>query len=84
MSSKNQKKTNATIFYFRTVAALKVILNPNWKWSQCIKPVAVTKSCQAGHIGIISQGTLNVVHDDRNEIVVNAGDTYYFGHSHDT
>tara|TARA_Y100001970_G_C13731482_1_gene601689 strand:+ start:261 stop:473 length:213 start_codon:yes stop_codon:yes gene_type:complete len=63
---KKPEKTNATIFYFRTVSAPRGILNPNWKWSQCIKPVAETKSCQAGHIGIISQGTLKVVHDDRN------------------
>lgn len=48
------------------------------------KPVAETKSCQAGHIGMISQGTLKVVHDDLNEIDVNAGDTYYFAHGHDT
>ena len=27
---------------------------------------------------MISQGTLKVVHDDRNEIDVTAGDTYYF------
>ena len=51
------------------------------KWR--IKPVAGTDSCQAGHVGMLLQGTLKVVHDDGTEIVVTAGDAYSFAPGHD-
>ena len=53
------------------------------KWSECIKPVVGTDSCQAGHVGVILQGTLKVVHDDGSEITVSSGDVYSFAPGHD-
>ena len=75
---KAPEKTNAPVVNFGTVAASRVILQPGWKWSECIKPVVGTDSCQAGHVGVILQGTLKVVHDDGSEITVSAGDAYSF------
>ncbi|NDD08756.1 MAG: cupin, partial [Rhodobacteraceae bacterium] len=54
-----------------------------WKWSECIKPHVETHSCQAGHIGMVLQGTLHVVSDDGSEITVSAGDAYRFAPGHD-
>ena len=39
---KAPEKTNAAVVNFGTVAASRVILQPGWKWSECIKPVAVS------------------------------------------
>ena len=80
---KAPEKTNAAVVNFGTVAASRVILQPGWKWCECIKPVVETDSCQAGHVGMILQGTLTVVHDDGSEITVSAGDAYSFAPGHD-
>ena len=56
---------------------------PGWKWSECIKPEVGTESCQAGHVGMILQGTLKVVHDDGSEITVSAGEAYSIAPGHD-
>jgi len=80
---KAPEKTNAAVVNIGTVAASRVILQPGWKWSECIKPMVGTDSCQAGHVGMILQGTLTVVHDDGSEITVSAGDAYSFAPGHD-
>ena len=54
---KAPEKTNAAVVNFGTVAASRVVLQPGWKWSECIKPIVGTDSCQAGHVGMILQGT---------------------------
>ena len=40
---------------------------PGWRWSECIKPVVGTESCQARHVGIVQSGAMRVVHDDGTE-----------------
>jgi len=75
---KTPEKTNAAVVNFGTVVASRVILQPGGKWSECIKPVVGTDSCQAGHVGVILQETLKVVHDDGSEITVSAVDAYSF------
>ena len=77
------EKTYATTINFGSVAATKLIAQPGWKWSECIKPVVGTESCQAGHVGMVAQGTLHVVSDDGSEITVTAGDAYSFAPGHD-
>ena len=71
------------IINFGDVKITKLELEPGWRWSECIKPVVGTDSCQAGHVGMLLQGTLKVVHDDGTEIVVTAGNAYSFAPGHD-
>ena len=80
---KAPEKTNAAVVNFGTVAASRVILQPGWKWSECIKPVVETESCEAGHVGMILQGTLKIVHDDGSEMIISAGDAYSCAPGHD-
>tara|TARA_B100000700_G_scaffold206626_2_gene227122 strand:- start:881 stop:1249 length:369 start_codon:yes stop_codon:yes gene_type:complete len=80
---KTPEKTKAAVVNFGNVAASRVILQPGWKWSECIKPEVGTESCQAGHVGMLIKGTLKVVHDDGTEIVVSAGEAYSFAPGHD-
>ena len=56
---------------------------PGWRWSQCIKPVAGTDSCQVDHIGVVLSGRFHVVHDDGTETDVHAGDVYRIAPGHD-
>ena len=49
---------------------------PGWRWSDGIKPVVGTDSCQVEHIGYCASGTLHVSHDDGTEAEVKPGDVY--------
>ena len=49
----------------------------------CIKPVVGGDSCQAGHVGVITQRKLMCVHNDGTEVLAEAGDAYYFAPGHD-
>ena len=70
--SQTPDKTHGATINFGAVSLTKVNLQPGWKWSECIKPHVETHSCQAGHIGMVLQGTLHVVSDDGSEITVSA------------
>ena len=55
---------------------MKLPVQPGWKWSQDIKPVVGTDSCQAKHVGVIVEGTITCKHIDGGEITYSAGDAY--------
>ena len=40
---------------------------PGWKWSEHVKPIAKTDSCQAAHTGYFISGRMKVVMDDGDE-----------------
>jgi hypothetical protein len=56
---------------------------PGWKWSECIKPVAGTDSCQNDHVGYLEQGRLTVRHSDGTEVEITAGEAYRIAPGHD-
>ena len=56
---------------------------PGWRWSECIKPVVKTESCQVEHIGYVVSGRLHVKHDDGTEGEVTAGQVYRIAPGHD-
>jgi hypothetical protein len=58
-------------------------LQPGWKWSECIKPVVKTDSCQADHLGYMVSGQMHVVHDDGSEGDVGPGDAYRIAPGHE-
>ena len=56
---------------------------PGSRWSECIKPVAGTESCQVEHVGYVISGTLRVEHDDGTTAEATAGSVYRIGRVHD-
>lgn len=56
---------------------------PGWRWSECIKPVVQTDTCQVEHIGYAVSGTLHVEHEDGTTVDVKAGDVYRIAPGHD-
>ena len=56
---------------------------PGWRWSDCIKPVVGTDSCQARHVGVAQSGRMAVKHDDGTEAEIGAGDAYVIEPGHD-
>jgi hypothetical protein len=80
---KTPEKTHSATVNLGVASATKLVLQPGWKWSECVKPMVGGDSCQATHIGIVIQGSMTVVHDDGSEITVTAGDAYTFAPGHD-
>ena len=80
---KTPPKTHAATVKLGNINATKIVLEPGWKWSECVKPAAGGDSCQAGHVGVIVQGQMQCVHDDGTEVLASAGDAYYFAPGHD-
>jgi quercetin dioxygenase-like cupin family protein len=64
-------------------SASRVTLEPGWKWSEDIKPLAQTPSCQVQHTGYVISGQMHVVHDDGTEQDISAGDMYVLRPGHD-
>ena len=62
---------------------MKLTVQPGWKWSEDIKPVVGTESCQAKHVGVIVEGTITCKHNDGSEMTYSAGDAYAIEPGHD-
>jgi hypothetical protein len=56
---------------------------PGWRWSNDIKPVAGTDSCQVEHIGYVVSGRMKVVMDDGQEREVGPGTAIHIPPGHD-
>jgi class 3 adenylate cyclase len=58
-------------------------LEPGWRWSNDIKPIAGTPYCQHHHMGYALQGRLHVVLKDGTTYDVVGGDAYEIPPGHD-
>ena len=76
-------KTKVDVVKLGSTTAARLTMQPGWKWSECVKPVAGTDSCQAHHVGAVVSGQLHVVHDDGSEADVGAGDAYVIDPGHE-
>jgi hypothetical protein len=81
--TRNPDKTLMEVLDLGTVKAARLTAQPGWRWSECIKPVVGTESCQAHHVGVIVSGTMHVVHNDGTETDITAGDGYVIEPGHD-
>ena len=62
---------------------MKLTIQPGWKWSNDIKPIVGTESCQATHLGVVVQGKITCRHDDGSEVSYGEGDAYSIKPGHD-
>jgi quercetin dioxygenase-like cupin family protein len=61
----------------------RAVFEPGWRWSEHVKPIAGTDSCQAGHTGYCLSGRMKVVMDDGEEAEIGAGDAFVISPGHD-
>ena len=64
-------------------AAGRGTFKPGWRWSEHVKPIAGTDSCEVRHIGYVLQGRMTVRMDDGNEVTVGPGDAFHMPPGHD-
>jgi len=58
-------------------------LQPGWKWSECVKPLAATESCMSHHTGITLSGRMKIVMDDGSTAESGPGEVYVIPPGHD-
>lgn len=56
---------------------------PGWKWSENVKPIAGTDSCQVAHFGYVLSGAMKIFMDDGSEVEIVAGDVVAIPPGHD-
>ena len=76
-------KTKVDIVRMGGTTVGRFMLEPGWRWSQCVKPVAGTDSCQARHVGVVRSGRLAVQHEDGSELELGPGAAYIIEPGHD-
>src|SRR3954453_9347058 len=65
--TRTPEKTRMDVVRVGPTTAARLTFEPGWKWSECIKPVAGTESCQVRHVGMAGSGRLTVRHEDGSE-----------------
>ena len=58
-------------------------LQPGWRWSTSVKPLAKTASCEASHLQYHVSGRLRVAMDDGTEMEFGPGDVSWLPPGHD-
>jgi hypothetical protein len=56
---------------------------PGWRWSEHVKPIAGTDSCQASHAGYCISGRMRIRMDDGSEEEFGPGDVMVAAPGHD-
>jgi hypothetical protein len=76
-------KTRVDVVRLGDTSAARFAFEPGWKWSECVKPVAGTDSCQHRHVGVVQSGRMAVRHDDGTEMEIGPGTAYLIEPGHD-
>jgi mannose-6-phosphate isomerase-like protein (cupin superfamily) len=61
----------------------RLVLEPGWRWSNDVKPIANTESCDVAHFQYHVSGRLGVRMDDGRELEAGPGDVTYLPPGHD-
>jgi len=69
-------KTRVEICRMEAFTMGRFKLEPGWRWSECIKPVVKTDTCQVSHVGYAVSGRLTVTMKDGTHQTISAGQSY--------
>lgn len=61
----------------------RLTLEPGWRWSDHVKPIAGTELCEAPHFQFHAAGVLGVRMADGTELAAKPGDVTALPHGHD-
>jgi hypothetical protein len=76
-------KSKVEVVYLGDVEAIRVTNQPGWRWSECVKPIAGTDSCQVSHLIHVISGRIVVRMDDGSEAEFGPGDMGSIPPGHD-
>ena len=61
----------------------RLILEPGWRWSNDVKPIAGTELCEAAHFQYHVSGRLQIRMEDGRELIAEPGDITSLPSGHD-
>ena len=61
----------------------RAVYEPGWRWSEHVKPIVGTESCQSAHLVYVISGRLTIAMDDGTEGEMKAGDVALIEPGHD-
>ncbi len=61
----------------------RMVFKPGWRWSNDVKPIAGTESCEAPHLQYHVSGRLAIRMDDGTEMIARPGDVTSLPSGHD-
>jgi hypothetical protein len=61
----------------------RLILEPGWRWSTHVKPIAKTELCEAPHFQYQLSGRIHIVMNDGTEFETTAGQVSWLPSGHD-
>lgn len=76
-------KGHAEIVHLGQGAVGRGVFEPGWKWSESVKPLAGTRSCETPHLGFVASGRMHVRMDDGEEADIGPGDVVSIAPGHD-
>ena len=56
---------------------------PGWRWSECVKPLVGTDSCESAHLGYVIAGRMHIEMDDGATSEAGPGDLFDIAPGHD-
>ena len=76
-------KGSATTVRIGELVVGRLALDPGWRWSTHVRPIAGTTSCQFHHVGLALSGAMDGRMDDGWEFTVGPGDVFDLPPGHD-
>lgn len=76
-------KTRVEVVRLEGFTIGRFTLQPGWRWSQCIKPVVKTDTCQVAHVGYAVSGRITVKMNDGSQTTVVPGMSYTIPPGHE-
>ena len=76
-------KGRVEVVNFGELQPMRTTFEPGWRWSESVKPVVKTESCQVHHITYFISGRLAVRMDDGSEAEYGPGDIGEIPPGHD-
>ncbi len=61
----------------------RAVFEPGWRWSEHVKPIAGTESCQGAHMGYLLSGRMTIKMDDGTTEQFGPGDVMIADPGHD-
>jgi hypothetical protein len=61
----------------------RLVLEPGWRWSEHVKPLAQTELCEAPHFQYHAAGTLHIIMADGSEFDAGPGEITFLPAGHD-
>jgi hypothetical protein len=76
-------KAKVDVLNLGDTQVMRGTFEPGWKWSESVKQIVGTESCEVEHVGFVVSGSMVVRMNDGTEMTFRAGDAVSIPPGHD-